>query len=231
MAALSLGTASIQKIANAAKLKRSSVYAYIDELLEAGLLEKVPIGKRLYYRATEPERIQQKMKERLNAFENVMGDLTALRNHATAKPRVRILEGREGIREIYNEMLDAPFIRAYSYLPDIERLFPEEVVKISTTMKERGIRMRELMPNKDEARRTARRFGATAGSMYEARMIEGEVFNDNLIYGDVNAILRIHEMDLFVVRIEDASMATSMRTLFDAAWKSAKPYFPRRNNG
>lgn len=228
LAALSLGIASVQKMARAAKLKRSSVYEYIDELLEAQLLEKVPRGKRVYYRAVSPEQIEKQLQSQLKAFQDNLPDLLALHSKSSAKPKIQILEGRAGVRQIYTECTDVPFVRAYSYLPDIEKLFYNEVQDIGTRMLEKEVRVHELMPDRPESRRTARSFGAIVGNLYESRIIEGEVFNDMLIYGDVVAILRIHELDLFVVRLEDTTIATSMKTLFDAAWKTATPYWPKK---
>lgn len=228
LAALSLGTASVQKISRAAKMKRSSVYGYIDELMRARLLEKIPIGKREYYRSVDPQQIEEKLKQQLATFQNYLPDLINLRNKSTARPRVQLLEGRDGVLQIYKECVEYPFIRAFSYLPDIENIFPNEVQTLGEKMQKEGIRLHEIMPDKPSTRQTARRFGAVAGSLYEARMIDGQVHNDMLIYGNVLAILRIHELDLFVVRVEDDSITTSMRTLFDTAWDGAQQYYPQR---
>lgn len=227
IATLPLGTASIQDIAKAAKLKRASMYPYIEELLEAELVEKAPIGKRVYYRCASPTQIEEKLQNQLQNLQSKLPELQALHN-TSAKPHIQILEGKKGVQHIYKECLTHPFIRSFCYLPDIDKLFHSEVETWGNAMLKDKIRLQELMPNRPETRRTSRQFGAHVGGLYESRMVEGDVYNDMLIYGDTVAILRIQELNLFIVRIEDKTIATSMKTLFDAAWKGATPYYPRK---
>ena len=55
LAALALGTASVQDIARKVGIKRPTAYLHIEELLRYGILEKVPYNKRFYYRAADPQ--------------------------------------------------------------------------------------------------------------------------------------------------------------------------------
>jgi len=52
----------------------------------------------------------------------------------------------------------------------------------------------------------------------------GPIFNDSFIYDNVVALFRIQQNNLFVVRIEDPTIAATMKTLFEMAWQSAKPF-------
>lgn len=230
IAALPLGTATVQAIASASRMKRTSVYGYINELIDAGVMEKMPRGKRNYYRCVDPQQVRKRIEESAAAFANTMPSLEQLYAQSGVAPKVQFLEGRSGVRQIYGECASAPLIRAFSNLPDIERLFYDEVKDIAKQMVKNGTRLHELMPDLDSTRRTSRRFGSMAGGLYESRILKaGEVFNDMLIYGNTVALLRIHELDLFVVRIEDASIATSFSTLFDAAWNASRPFYPKRS--
>lgn len=228
LATLSLGTASIQQISQKSTIKRTSVYDHIDELLHEGFLKKVPVGKRIYYKAVNPEQIQNTLEKRVEQFNAELPGLMQLYAKSSGGPQVQILEGKQGIRRVYEECVDSPMIRVHSNLPDIEKLFYSEVVLIAEGMAEKKVRMRELMPNTDAAKRSSRRFASVAGQLYESRTVDGNVFNDMVIYNNVVAIVRIHELDLYVVRIEDETIATSMKTLYDTAWSAAKPYFPKQ---
>ncbi len=223
LATLPLGIASIQKIASASGIKRSSVYEHIDELLSCGLLEKVPIGKRTYYQACDPTRIEQKLRDQLTDFQESLKEMSRLRDQTAGKPSITVFEGRGGLRQIYKEIERASAVRFWSALSDIEKIFPKEIQSMAEAIRHNQVRTVELVPNRPDVKRSVKRFALSAGRTYEARILNGDILNDNAVYGNVVALFRVHEWNLFVVRIEDATITGTMRALFDAAWKSAKP--------
>lgn len=75
------------------------------------------------------------------------------------------------------------------------------------------------------ARRAAKRSAAVAGMFYSSRIgtVEG-VGDYNAVFGDVVALFRIEDYNLYVVRIQDASIARMMKAMFDMAWNSSKQF-------
>ncbi|OGY70765.1 MAG: hypothetical protein A3E05_01215 [Candidatus Jacksonbacteria bacterium RIFCSPHIGHO2_12_FULL_44_12] len=224
LAALSLGSASVAQIAQKTGIKRPTVYLYIDELLKRGLLEKVVVGKRQYYHATDPSTLIARLRKNMAELETALPELAALRATSTGKPQVVILEGEVGIERIYEEVVQAHSFCAWSNLVTVEKLFPHASLNIAEKIKERGIAVREIIADTKEARRIARSFLRIAGATYRMRVADGElIHNDNMLYGNVCAMFRLHEFNLFVVRIEDQTIADTMRVLFNLAWKAAQP--------
>lgn len=226
LAALPLGTTSVAQIAQKTGLKRPTVYLYIDELLKRGLMEKVSAGKRQYYRAAEPEALLEQTRRNFSELQTALTELSALRSSSTGKPQVTILEGRAGIERIYQEVTQAASFCAWSNLVTVEKLFPHASLEIAEKIKERGIAVREIIADAKEARRIARSFLRIAGQTYRVRVAGGEfIHNDNLVYSNVYALFRLHEFNLFVVRIEDQTIADTMRILFDMAWRGAQALY------
>lgn len=222
LAALPLGTASVAQIAQKTGLKRPTVYLYIDELLQRGLMEKTAVGKRRYFRASDPEELLARIRKNMAELETALPKLAALRGEATGKPQVTILEGKAGIERIYEEVIQSASFCAWSNLVTVEKLFPHASLEIAEKIKERGITAREIIADTKEARRIARSFLRIAGATYRVRVAGGElIHNDNLLYGNVCALFRLHEFNLFVVRIEDQTIADTTRVLFDLAWRAA----------
>ena len=58
LAGLALGTTTVQELARKAGVRRPTAYIHLDELVKQGLFELVPINKKTYYRATEPEVVE-----------------------------------------------------------------------------------------------------------------------------------------------------------------------------
>jgi sugar-specific transcriptional regulator TrmB len=225
LAALGNGTASVQTLARKAGLKRSTAYPYIEDLLQQGLLEKVPSGKKEYFRASHPQLLQQRAEKHLEAIKANLPDLLALNSGLPGKPKITLLEGKKGLEQIYNEIIQANSIRFWSNLSKFQRMFPDFFEKVSEGIGSNQIRTKELVSDTPEARRSGKIAYGMAGKFYTAKLGPKEGFeNDSVIFGNVVCLFRLHEYELFVVRIEDATIARTMKTLFDMAWQSAKPF-------
>jgi sugar-specific transcriptional regulator TrmB len=223
LAALAVGTSSVQTLARKANLKRPTAYLHIEELVRQGLMQKVPIGKKDLYRALDPSALKQRAQQSLEAVNDALPSLLAMQT-VTGRPKVTVLEGRKGIRHVYEEVREANNIRFWSALSDIGKLFSDEVEMIAKAIHKNQIRTREITNNQPQHRRAIKSFASIAGKTYSARVdAKDGIGNDNVIYGDVTALIRIHEFDLYVVKIEDPFITKGMRALFDMAWETAKP--------
>ncbi len=91
-------------------------------------------------------------------------------------------------------------------------------------VREHGIGAREIIADTKESRRYSKVIAKVSGPTYSARTatVEG-IENDTIIYGNVVALFRLSGLNMFVVRIEDATIAETMRAVFEMAWKTAKP--------
>lgn len=225
LAGLALGTTSVQEIARKTKLKRPTVYLHIDELIRQGLFEVVSLNNKQYYRAVDPEILEERLKKNLADLQSSMPELLASRANTMGKPQVTMLEGLGGVRHVYREMRKAHSWRVSSNLTNVYTPLHEIYLEMTETVKENGIGVREIIADTKEAKRYARFIARMCGPTYSARLATAEgLANDTIVYGNVAALFRLREHNLFVVRIEDKTIADSMRALFDMAWKSAKPF-------
>lgn len=223
LAGLELGTTSVQELARKSGLKRPTVYLHLDELLRKGLFEKSTINNKTYYQAAEPEELEIRLKKSLETLQSELPRLAALRSHLLGKPEVRVFEGEEGIRRIYEEVKRANSLRIWSNLGELGS-FHNAYFDIAEAIREGQIGAREIVSDTKTSRRYAKLLQKSAGQTYGVRVATAEGFeNDSIIYGNVVALFRLSGLNTFVVRIEDATIAETMRALFDMAWKSAKP--------
>jgi HTH-type transcriptional regulator, sugar sensing transcriptional regulator len=107
LAALGLGNASVQTLSEKAGLKRPTTYLHLQELLDAGLLEKAPIGKKEYYRAANPDILAEQAETRLALIKESMPELRELQSATSGKPGVRVLVGKQGAEQVYREIAQA----------------------------------------------------------------------------------------------------------------------------
>jgi len=223
LAGLELGTTSVQELARKSGLKRPTVYLHLDELVVRGFFETISINNKQYFRAADPEQLQSTLKKNVATFEREVPRLMALRADTLGKPQVRVYEGDEGVRRVYEEMKEANSIRFWSNVGTLNS-FHDTYMEIADAIRENSISTREITADTKPSRRYIRLFAKASGPSYAAKVasVEG-LENDSIIYGNVVALFRLVGMNTFVVRIEDKTIADSMRALFDMAWKSAKP--------
>jgi sugar-specific transcriptional regulator TrmB len=225
LAGLALGTTSVQELARKSGLKRPTVYLHVDELVKQGLFEHVSINKKKYYRAVEPQVLEERLKSNLATLQAELPTLTALRAETFGRPQVQVFEGEEGIRQVYREMKKAHSLRIWSNIGPVSGAFHDTNMEIAEAMGEKGAGIREIIADNKESRRYARLVAKIIGPSYAVRTATAEgLHNDTIVYDNVVALFRLHGLNMFVVRIEDPTIADSMRAVFEMAWKTARPF-------
>jgi len=125
LAGLQTGPATMQELVNSAHLKRATVYELVESLKEKGLIKTILKGKRKIYITEDPQNIFPLIKQKETALHNIMGQLLAIQNHAGKKPSVRIYQGIEGIKEIYEDILS----KRADYIEVLSTKLPDEKIK------------------------------------------------------------------------------------------------------
>lgn len=229
LATLSLGVATVQAIAARAELKRPTVYVHLKELLAAGFVEIVPSGKKELFKATDPVNLEKRAEREYEEIKKIVPELKFLQKEVIGRPLVSVMEGRKALEQIYKEICQANNLRFWSDLGAVEDYFQEMFVEIAEAVNKNEIRAREIIADTAEAKKSSKRYAATAGKTYSSRIAARSpgIFNDNVIYGDTVAMFRIHHHNLFVILIKEPTIAETMKTIFDMAWESGKPFVGR----
>ncbi len=201
------------------------MYLHLDELVRQGLFEHISLNNKKYYRAVDPVILEGRLKQNLATFQREIPSLTALGAGATGKPQVQTFEGEVGVRQVYEEIKKAHSMRVWSNIGPVAAPFHNIYMEMCEVMRERGTNIHEIIADNKESRRYARLVAKVTGPTYSARTatVEG-IENDTIIYDNVVAIFRLHGLNMFVVRVEDATIADSMRAMFEMAWKTARPF-------
>lgn len=225
LAGLTLGTTSVQELARKSGLKRPTVYLHMDELVKRGFFELVPINNKTYYRATDPHIFEDRLQGSLLVLQKELPKLAELRADTMGKPQVRIFEGQARVNELYTEMKTANTLRIWSNVGEIYGPSHDVWMDLCESIKENAINTREIIADTKASRRYGRLVAKVAGPTYAARTatVDG-LENDAVIYGNVVALFRLSGLNIFVVRIEDKTIADSMRAIFEMAWRTARPF-------
>jgi len=106
LAALELREASVQQLAQKSKIKRTTLYYILGELIEAGALIYTKAGKKSYYVAEQPANLLKKVKERISSFEDSLKLIEDKVGYVNKKPRVYFLYGSSGFKQAWDMILN-----------------------------------------------------------------------------------------------------------------------------
>lgn len=219
LAALELGQANMQELARKSGVKRTSIYNFIEELRERGLITETKKKKRRVYSAVHPGQLVEIEKTRVTELERALPELLAVYNKSEIKPRVTFYEGMDGAEQVYADMLaDKQPIIAIEDLdqmkaamrPGFYEGYPEERAR-------RGITFKSIMKDSPLARQFASEKNKRL--LRESKFLKAADFKTEFnIYGDKVALMSLKTDKPFAVLIEDKGITQTLRLLWEELW-------------
>lgn len=220
LAALELGEATVQELARKSGVKRTSIYNFIDKLKDRQILLETKRKSRSLFSATHPHQLLELGKMRLGELERAIPQLLAINNKSLRKPRVTFHEGIEGIKEVYNDMLNhrQPIIcwsdqkHMWPTLgKDYCQYFPQERAR-------RGIPLMMIATDTPENRGYAKKDKDLAR---ETKFIsaKSDLRTELNIYGNKVILASFRSSPPFAVLIEDEDIAATMRVNWRELWE------------
>ncbi|OGD61915.1 hypothetical protein A2215_02145 [Candidatus Berkelbacteria bacterium RIFOXYA2_FULL_43_10] len=103
MAILELGKSTIKPISLRAGIKRTSIYNFIDHLVELGIISQAEIRGRMHYKAEAPEKLLEIQQARLERIKSSLPEFLSVFNSNVKKPKIHYYEGVEQIKNIVRE--------------------------------------------------------------------------------------------------------------------------------
>ncbi|HEX8974083.1 MAG TPA: helix-turn-helix domain-containing protein [Patescibacteria group bacterium] len=108
LAALELGSSSVIEIARKAQIKRTTCYDILHDLMTEGLISETTKGKKRLFVGEDPEKIQRNLKNKEKLFSEILPQLQSINNTRGSKPKIRFYEGKEGLKEVYDDTTKYP---------------------------------------------------------------------------------------------------------------------------
>lgn len=226
LALLELGEASVIEIAKKTKLKRTTVYNILPELLQEGLVKASSKGGRKFFFVEDPRSIKIAIEEKLRIANHVVPELAAIQNIIPHKPRITFYEGEGGMRDLYADTLESVeqggTIFSYTGLSDFYKLVPKEFARwyIDERVK-RKIQIRVITPQSEVASEWKENGTRELRSI---KIVDNPNFHFNAdmeIYGNKVALISYRENFLGVI-IESAEINQMQRAAFEMMWNSLK---------
>ena len=220
---LQSGDSLVSEISGRTKINRSLLYTILTDLANKGIVTYMIKNNVRYYRAAEPHRILSMLKEKEVIFESILPDLAELYTPRTKKPIIEILEGKEGIKTILNDILrlkeewfafDVPG-KGPDILGSSVHSFEKERQKEKIVLKVICIKTRSGLKRGKEFSKMKYTHVRYTPKTYESSA-------SNWIYGDRIVIIFWYTEFPFAVRIIDKNLANSYKNNFKTAWNYSR---------
>ena len=221
-AALELGECSMQELARKSGIKRTSIYNFIDDLKNRGLVIETRKKSKKVYSAVDPRQLLEIEKMRLMELERTLPELLAIQNKSRAKPRVMFYDNIDGIKEVYADMLkEGQEILAFEDLEHMNIALPKPFYEYFPAERaKRGILFRSILRDSAEARRITQN---NRRLLRQSKFVTSSDWRTEInIYGNKIALMSFRSKIPFCVLIEDQNIAETLRTIWNELWQNLK---------
>jgi len=225
LALLHLKIGRVSTIAKTAKQPRTLTYVILDKLKERGIVSEIMKGKMQNFVAESPQRLLSYLQDRRNELDDVetlledaIPHLESLTSPLAGTPRVTMLHGTEGMKQIYRDVLQHEFVGLFNTEAMYKSFGENLVTKIyGKNVKLRG---RDLLVDNAGASKFITEVQQHAG--YEIRLIPKatQFATDTIVFGDTIALFS-YDDEKSIVRIENHNIANTFRSWFDLIWNQS----------
>lgn len=226
LALLPMKIGRVSAIAKVAKQPRTLTYVVLQNLEEKGLVSRIQKANVLHFVAEQPERLVSYAHQRKREYDEVEQLLSgalpffhSMTSPLVGEPRVSLLKGLDGMKQVYREILIQDFVGLYNPEASYET-FDENVVTMLFGPNA-TLRGRDLLVDNNGAKEYMK--VVPQHKDYEIRLLpKGITFNtDTIVFGDTVAIFAFDE-EKTIVKIENQHMADSFRAWFEVMWGESK---------
>jgi len=228
LAALELGTATIQELSKKSCVNRATTYIQVESLIQRGLVSSTDRQKKSLFIAEKPQRLieiltdkKTKVEELENKFTGLMPDFEAIYNVHADRPRVRFLAGEVGLNfwrnEVYKNKPKELYLILPREVPGTEKVKEDTVfiklAKSAATIKMLYLTEKNFVNNFTSFRNVLTRVFFMKDFELDVAMFNNKIFLNKPIGFDAS----------MGVMIEDKMFYKSFVAIIETLWQLAQP--------
>ena len=227
LAALELGKGTVSQISRKADINRTTGYDVLDSLVTKALVNISGKEPKQEYVAETPDKIIKlfteqfnKSKQFLEEANEVVPELKSLHN-TTGRPQVRFYEGKDGLKEVYEDTLTSTEpIRAYATIDDMHRTLPNYFPEYYKRRAGKGISIRGIIPKTQIA---LERSEHNEEEKREIAFVPPDkyYFSPEINIYDNKIMIASWREELGII-IESKEIADAMKKIYELSWNEAK---------
>ena len=208
---------NISKISKISGIKRTTVYAYLEKLLEKWFITKTIKWKIILYLAENPENILKNFEEKKRALINAMPLLKDIYENLKTDTKVKIFEGKREIEKFYEKMANST-TNIYTFFSP-EKYFKifskEDSDNFNSTTQKNKIKLYDLVED-NEIWREYLKYIPHQGKLLPKDF--SEVWMDLVIFEDYVWMISFDSMSWILIK--DRTIHNLMKSMYKFIWKS-----------
>jgi sugar-specific transcriptional regulator TrmB len=228
---LELGPKSVRELAHELEINRTTVYFYIDQLIEKELVMKVVKGLKTLIVLNEPRiSLEALVAKKVQSVRDIQKDLHGITDRIVEKyvpfrdigdAEIRHYKGKLGVKKIYEEALQANELRTYVLVAETGNIFPDNVKMFNTAFKQNpNLVVQEMLydsplATKDAEQLLAKNDGYSFKLMPKDLKLSSE---DILIYDGTVAFIN-YKGNISSIVLKNIDNYRNAKELFDFIWK------------
>lgn len=220
LALLALGRASAYSVAAKSGLKKPTTYVVLGELVEKGLVAKVPRMRKQLFVARSPEEFFALAEERLRVAKQALPELMAMATRERPKVRTMFFEGIGGIRQAlwyrFEELRGQEVVGFYASSHEAPKEFIDLAFEWCDEVERRNVRVRGIAPKHPSLSAWSDRY---AKPMWDFKFVPFEMYSATISIDVGDTFARIIGFrGLQAVIIENPDVACTIRQIFEMVW-------------
>ena len=230
-ALLDNGPTSVRDLAVLTKMKRTTAYFYIDQLIEKGLVVKLTRGTKKMVTVSQPKEsleylVEQKDKQAQEIKADFSSILQAIQTtlpqiKANNNAEIKYIKGKDAVKKIYDEALKASELRLYVKLAETAKLFENDNdIFADALTQNKKLNIREIVADIPEDIQHIT--FPTQSGRYHYRFMPsdiGLVAANMLIYDNKVAIINVTGTITTIV-LDNTDYFINSKKLFDYIWET-----------
>lgn len=221
------GECSIPFLVGKTNLSRTAIYNSLEILISSDLVEHIKKGHHAFYKISHPENLKKILtskkislqEEEAKLFSNI-NYLTNLYNLNNNKPGIQIFDGKEGIINAYEELLeDRQNIDSIEDMGDMEKFIPEYIPRYIAKRIKYQIYNRCIAPATNTINSTDKKL------LREGKLVDPKLFPFNMdikINNKKVILITLKEQNAVGIIIIHPEIVKNFQTLFNYLWQTSK---------
>ena len=215
LAVLELWKSWVSEIAKKSWVKRTTIYSYINPLLEKDYIKRSILWKREYFVANKPEQLLKSITEKRKKMIESIPLLEWIYNQHSPNPQLEFYEDKNQIKKLYEEILSSWLEINTFFSPEkfYETFWGKFDIKLWELEKLSWWKSRELIRNDS----TAKKFTIINNNTNSKLLPESFKFDvDVLLLW--NTIVMVSFEPLYAIKLKNKALTDFQRNIFNYFW-------------
>lgn len=220
LAILEMGEATISRISQRSKIKRTTVYLPIRNLKEQGLIGQAKKFGQMRYFARDPKKLTEIMEEKKEKLNKLMPSILAMNKVLDQKPIVRYFEGHQSAKQIYDTALEFRDQELLSWDASDEQIIQNNnfAKEFAAKRLKKKVKLKTIVPKTIADLETHKN--------NQQKICQTKYAPDNMYFGKTEIILYgknkvgiiVFDEELGII-IESQSVHDTLKSIFNILWE------------